>query len=299
MQQQSPVARAEADPVSSTARPSTGSVSWLARRGLIYAPLIVWALVTLYPFSFIVLTSFRSLDDLYARPFSLPDVWHFSNYADAWRIAQIPRLAVNSAIVAVSSTALILLVATPAAFALSRFSFRLKPFLWGYILLGLFVPEVTRLVPLVIVAGKLHLSDSLWGLATIYAAAGIPFNVFLVASFMHAIPSELEEAAVVDGAGTWRVFREVIVPLSRPALLTAATFHLLYTWNEFIIARLLISTPTNRTLPLGMAQLLNQFATNLPGFAAAMVMALIPAVAAFVLLQRHVIRGLTEGALRG
>jgi ABC-type glycerol-3-phosphate transport system permease component len=198
--------------------------------------------------------------------------------------------------VAASSTLLVLALAAPAAYALSRFRFRLKPLIWAYLMIGLFVPGLSTIVPVVIITRHLHLYDSLFGLAIVYTAGGIPFTIFLLSSFMKSVPAEVEEAARVDGANILRVFRDVILPLSRPAVITAATFQFLYCWNEFIVARLLLDT--HLTLPVGMAMIVGQFGSNFPSFAAATVMALMPAFAVFVLLQRYVVRGLAEGAVR-
>jgi len=273
---------------------------WRARtsRWLLYAPLILWSAATIWPFAFLALLSVRSLNDLYLHPFSLPHTWAWANYAAAWTGAHVARYALNSAIVSVGTTLLVLLTATPAAFALSRFSFRGRGLIWSFILLGMFIPALTELVPIVIIAHDLHIDNSLQGLILIYAGGGIPFAVFLIATFMRSLPVELEEVAVVDGASTWRVFREVMVPLSRPALITVATFTMLDSWAEYIIARLLITSPNRETLPLGLSGLMDQYSTQIPTYAAGVVIAITPAVAMFVFLQRYVVSGLTDGAIR-
>jgi raffinose/stachyose/melibiose transport system permease protein len=268
-------------------------------RRLLGVPLIAWAVITLYPFIWTVILSLRTLGDLYAHPFGLPHHLAFGNYVQGWKLAHVRVLAVNSLFVAALSTVLVLALAAPASYALSRFKFRLRPVVWIYLMLGLFAPDVARLVPLAILTRAFHLHDSRVGLAIVYTALGIPFCTFLISSFMSALPQELEQAAVVDGAGMWRVFRDVILPLSRPALVTAATFHALYCWNEFILASILLDSNSKLTLPIGMNLALGEYSTNLPQFAAAVVMSLVPSIVTFVLLQRYVVRGLTAGALRG
>lgn len=262
----------------------------------LYIPLVVWAAISLYPFAFLILVSFRSISDVYTRPFGLPSVWHLENYSTAWHVANMATLALNSIGVSVGATILVLVISAPAAYALSRFNFRLKPLVWGYLLFGLFVPDVTRLVPIVIVVQRLHLYNSLVGLTLVYTATGIPFTIFLLAAFMKSLPVEIEEAARVDGAKMVRVFVTVVLPLSRAALITAATFQFLNSWNEFIVARLLLETHV--TLPVGMAEIVGEFGANYTSFAAATVMATIPAILVFIILQRHVITGLAEGAVR-
>ena len=266
-------------------------------RLVLYVPLVIWAAITIYPFIFVGLLSLRSLDDFFARPFAIPDSWEFSNYSEAWATADMPTLTVNSLFVAALATIIVLITCAPAAYALIRFKFRLRPLLWAYLMVGLFVPDVTRLVPTVIITRWLHLYDSLIGLALVYAAAGVPFTILLLAAYMSALPVQLEEAALVDGGSQWTAFREVAVPLSTPVLVMAATFQWLTSWNEFLLARLLLDE--HRTLPMGMAAIVGQYSAGLTSFAAAIVIALGPAIVVFVLLQRYVVAGIGEGALRG
>jgi raffinose/stachyose/melibiose transport system permease protein len=280
-------------------RPSKPQLNVALSRRALGIPLIAWALITLYPFAWTVVLSLRTLGDLYAHPFALPNHLHFENYVQGWKLAHVRVLAVNSLFVAALSTILVLAFSAPASYALSRHKFPGRPIIWIYLMLGLFAPDVARLVPLAILTRWFHLYDSRAGLAIVYTALGIPFCTFLISSFMSALPKELEQAAVVDGAGMWRIFRDVILPLSRPALVTAATFHALYCWNEFILASIILESNRNLTLPIGMNLALGEYSTNLPQFAAAVVMSLIPSIVTFVLLQRYVVRGLTAGALRG
>jgi len=271
----------------------------LAGRILIYIPLIIWAIFTLYPFLWTFITSFRDQSELYNRPFALPTVLHWQNYIDAWTHGHVSIYALNSFVVVITSTFLALALAMTSAFVLGRFNFKLKGVLWAYVLFGMLVPQATMLVPLAILVRKLGLYDHLLGLALVYAAQGVPFNVFLLTSFIQTIPRELEEAAIMDGASMWQVFIWVITPLSKPAIATTATFHALYSWNEYLLAVIMIVTETNRTLPTGMKNILGEYRTNFPGYAAGMVIAFIPAVVFFILLQRYVERGISAGALQG
>jgi ABC-type glycerol-3-phosphate transport system permease component len=205
---------------------------------------------------------------------------------------------VNSLIVTVGSTILVLALSSTSAFALARFEFRLKGLVWGYILFGFLIPHSILLIPLAIFTREIGLYNSLPGLALVYAAVGIPWNVFFLRAFMETIPRELEEAAVIDGAGMWDVFRDVILPLSTPALATMATFHVLSAWSEYILALVLTGPTESRTLPVGVSLLEGHFTSNEPGVAAGMVITIVPAVLAFVFLQRYVVKGLTAGALK-
>lgn len=264
----------------------------------LHAGLALWAFHAVYPLVWVMITSLKFTPELYADPFGLPRSWKWSNYEEAWVYAKMGRYFVNSLVVTVGSTILVLFLASTSAFALARFEFRLKGLVWTYILFGFLIPHSILLVPLAIFTRDLGLYDSLPGLALVYAAVGIPWNVFFLRAFMETIPRELEEAAILDGAGMVGVFRDVILPLSTPALATMATFHVLSAWSEYILALVLTGTTESRTLPVGVSLLEGHFTSNEPGVAAGMVITIVPAVLAFVFLQRYVIRGLTAGALK-
>lgn len=264
----------------------------------LHAGLALWAFHAVYPLVWVLITSLKFTRELYSDPFGLPRFWKWSNYEEAWVNANMGRYFFNSLAVTAGSTVLLLALASTAAFALARFEFRFKGLVWAYILFGFLIPHSVILVPLAIFTREIGLYNSLIGLALVYAAVGIPWNVFFLRAFMEAIPSELEEAAVLDGASMWNVFRDVILPLSAPALATMATFHILSAWSEFILALVLTGETNSRTLPVGVSLLEGHFTSNEPGVAAGMAITIIPAVLAFVFLQRFVIRGLTAGALK-
>ncbi len=268
-------------------------------RILMYAFLCGWAVVTTYPFVWLVLTSLKYPYSLYTNPFGLPTEWRFQNYVTAWVNAHVARFAVNSLIVTAASTVLAMFLAATCAFVFSRFDFRFKTLLWVYVLLGFLVPDTVRLLPLAMFTRTLRIYDSLLGLILVYAASGVPWNTFFLTSFMQTIPRELEEAAVIDGAGMWRVFWNVVLPLSQPGVVTMATFQVLHGWNEFILALLLTSSEASRTLPVGVRYLTGHWTTNETALAAAIVIAIIPAVMFFLFLQRYVVKGMTAGSLAG
>ncbi len=260
--------------------------------------LIFWGLLCIFPLVWILLTSLKSTPELYRDPFGIPQAWKWTNYVDAWVHANMGKYFLNSIFITLLSTVLVLFVSSTSAFALSRFDFKLKGFIWAYVLFGFLIPHSILLVPLAIFTRTLGIYNSLGGLALIYAAVGIPWNTFFLRAFMETIPKELEEAAVLDGAGMWGVYRHVIIPLSQPALATMATFHILASWSEYILALVLTGTTASRTLPVGISLLEGHFTSNEPGVAAGMVITIVPAVIAFAFLQRYVIKGITAGAIK-
>ena len=284
--------------------PATRSVLWRgirrrASRVALYALLGGWAAMTAYPFYWLVLNSFKRTWEVFQDPFSFPKEWVFQNYADAWRLARVATMSQRSLYVSVVSTVLAIALASTTSFVLSRFSFRGKKLLSGYLMLGFMVPATIRLLPLALFSRTLGVYDSLFGVALIYAASRLPFNSFLLTAFMETVPHELEEAAVMDGAGMWRVFWNVLFPLSQPALVTLATFQALYSWSEFILAFILIESLSKRTLAVGIVSMMGEFFTNYVVLFAASVLAIIPAVIFFLLLQKYVVKGMSAGALKG
>lgn len=281
---------------------SVGSKTYPKRRWLgqfsLHSGLLVWGFLCIFPLVWILFTSLKYTHELYSDPFGIPTSWKWANYRDAWVYAKMGTYFLNSLLVTISSTVLVLFLSATSAFVLARFSFRFKGVIWAYILFGFLIPHSLLLVPLAIFTRTLGIYNSLVGLALIYAAIGIPWNTFFLRAFMETIPRELEEAAILDGAGMWGVFWHVMIPLSQPALATMATFHILASWSELILALVLTGTTASRTLPVGISLLEGHFTSNEPGVAAGMIITIVPAVIAFAYLQRYVIKGITAGAIK-
>lgn len=261
--------------------------------------LIFFFVFTFVPLVWLLISSFKTNLELQMRPFALPDVWQFQNYVNAVQISSLPRLFVNSIIVAVSSTALTLVVTSMAAFVFAREKFPLQQPLLSIILAGVLVPIIGLMAPYFRLVNTLGLYDSLFALILTYTAINLPISTFLMHGFMKTIPAELEEAAEIDGATFVQRFTKVIVPLSRVGLVTAGTFVFLFSWNEFIYALLLTSRVASRTLQLGIRFFVSQFFTDYTSMFAAIVLTIIPSIAVYVFLHEKIIKGLTSGALKG
>lgn len=272
------------------------------RRWLNQAPLhlglLFWGALCVLPLFWVLITSLKSTPELYRNPFGIPQLLKWANYRDAWIFGKMGAYFINSLLTTVLSVVVVLFLSSTTAFVLARFNFRFKGLVWAYVLFGFLIPHSILLIPLAIFTRTLHLYNSLVGLALIYAAVGIPWNTFFLRAFMETIPKELEEAAIMDGAGMWVVFWYVMIPLSQPALATMATFHVLSAWSEYILALVLTGTTASRTLPVGISLLEGTFTSNEPGVAAGMMITIIPAVVAFALLQRYVIKGISAGAIK-
>jgi multiple sugar transport system permease protein len=258
------------------------------------------AVVMVLPFAYMLSTSFKP-DRLVLEvpPKLLPSHPTVANYVGAWTSNDFGRYFVNSVVVALITTAAAVFLSAMMAYAFARFRFPGRGLLFVLLLLGLMVPPMMLLIPQFLVAKKLLLLDSLWGLVVFYTGGNLALNTFLLRSFFRDIPLELEEAMVVDGAGPWRRFRMLILPLSRPALATVAIFTFLASWDEFAWALTIISDPSKRTLPIAIALFQGQHATSWGLVFAASAIAVGPVIAIFLTFQRQFVSGLATGALKG
>jgi raffinose/stachyose/melibiose transport system permease protein len=254
---------------------------------------------TFVPLLWLVVSSFKTNLELISSPFSLPAVWQIQNYINAFQLADLHRLFLHSVVVSGLSTGLNVLVASMAAYALSRVRFGLNSLILNVILAGVLIPIIALMVPYFQLVSRLGLYDRLAGLILTYAAINLPISVFLIHGFMGGIPKELEEAAVIDGCSFAQRFTRVIFPLSRLGVVTAGTFVFLYSWNEFIYALLLTSSVRARTLQLGIRFFRSQFVTDYTSMYAALVVSIVPSVLVYILFHEKIIQGLTSGALKG
>ena len=197
------------------------------------------------------------------------------------------------------TTALSLLLSSMMAYGFARFDFGGKEALYRLLLLGLMIPAMMLIVPQFVLAKYLGLLDSLAGLVVFYVAGSLPLNTFLLRGFFAAIPAELEQAMAIDGAGPWRRYWQLILPLAKPALATATIFTFLASWDEFAWALTIINTPSKQTLPLAIALFQGQNSTLWGLVFAASVMAVIPVIVVFLVFQRYFVQGLTSGAVKG
>lgn len=262
--------------------------------------LVLGAAVMVLPFAWMLSTSLKP-DSLVLEipPRLLPHPATIANYTGAWTSNDFSRYFLNSLIVALATTVAAVFLSAMMAYALARFIFPGRAVIFGLILVGLMVPTMMLLVPQFLLAKQLFLLNSLWGLVVFYTGGNLALNTFLLRSFFADIPHELEEAMVVDGAGPWKRFWQLILPLSRPALATVAIFTFLGSWDEFVWALTIINDPSKRTLPIAIALFQGQHATSWGLVFAASVIAVVPVIAVFAIFQRQFVSGLASGALKG
>jgi ABC-type glycerol-3-phosphate transport system permease component len=263
------------------------------------ALLVAGAAVMILPFAYMLSTSFKPNELVLQIPVRfLPQHATTSNYTDAWSSNEFGHYFLNSVLVAVLTTIAAVSLSAMMAYALARFDFPGRTVAFVLILVGLMVPGMMMLIPQFLLAKKLLLLNSLWGLVVFYTGGNLALNTFLLRSFFQDIPRELEEAMVVDGGGPWTRFWRLIIPLSRPALAVVAIFSFLASWDEFTWALTIINDPSKYTLPIGIALFQGQHATSWGLVFAASAIAIGPVIAIFAVFQRQFVSGLATGAVK-
>lgn len=257
------------------------------------------ALIMVYPLYWLFLSAFKTSEDFFKNPFSLPTEWTLDNIFRAWEVANLGTAMINSSIVTISATILTVFLGALTAYALSRFSFRFKGFLMGFFVLGLLIPIHSTLVPLFIMMNKVGLLNTYWALILPYTAFELPIAIFLTVAYMSSIPKELEEAAYIDGSGYWGVFFKVMMPLSVPILSTVAILSFLRYWNEFVFALVFISDSKLKTLPLSLAIFSDGYSTNYGLTMGAMAIAVVPTILVYLLFQEQIMKGMMAGSVKG
>lgn len=262
--------------------------------------LVVIAVVWFAPFIILLFTSIRSAADFAQNgPLAFPSSFTLGNFASAWGEGLFADTYRNSIIITVVKVPIGVLISAMLAFALAKLRMFGRKTVMFAVFLGLTVPIYIALVPLFTIVKDLGLIDNVFGLLGPYLAFGIPFEVLVLHSFFRRVPEEVFEAARVDGAGNWRIFFQIMLPLSLPALITVAILDAVATWNELLMALILLNSNQNKTLPLGLLNFSGQFGTDYTGLAAGILIAVIPMLIAYAILQRWIVSGLTAGAVKG
>lgn len=260
---------------------------------------IVILLISLGPIVWVFLSSFKSNTEILNSSLGLPAVWSFKNYGTALTIAPIGTFYVNSVIVAGAATVLNVMVLSMSSYVLARFRFTGRTKLRGLFGVALLIPAAALLQPLFLTMKTLGFYDTLTGLILCYAAFSLPVSMYILTSYYLTIPTDLEEAAYIDGAGFYRTYRQIILPLSKPAMATAGVLAFLGAWNEFQIAMVLTSSTSKRTLPIALLYFKSQFASDYGAMFAATMLVVIPSIVVFILMQEQVVNGLVSGSVKG
>ncbi|WP_244535211.1 carbohydrate ABC transporter permease [Gracilibacillus kekensis] len=261
--------------------------------------LLVFSLLMIYPLYWLAISSFKTTEEFFRFPYSLPNEWTFDNFTRAWELADMGTAMINSTIVTVVGTALTVFLGALTAYVLSRFTFRLKGLVMLLFVIGMLIPIHSTLVPLFSIMNEVGMLNTYLALILPYTAFELPISVFLITAYMSSIPKEIDEAAVIDGSGYWGVFFRMMLPMSVPAMSTVAILAFLRYWNEYVFALVFINDTSLKTLPLSLSIFSDGYSTDYALTMAAMAIAVIPTIVMYVFFQEQIMKGMVAGSVKG
>ncbi|NBJ11873.1 carbohydrate ABC transporter permease [Microvirga arsenatis] len=260
--------------------------------------LIANSFIMLYPVVVMVLSAFKTTGEIFEHPFALPDFTQVGNFAKVLGETSMPTYFVNSILVTGASVILILVLGTMAGYAVARYESRTNTIILLFFLAGLMLPLKLAVIPLFILLRDLGLLDSRWSLIVTYTAIGLPSAVFIMAGFLRTLPSELEDAARIDGASEPRIMWSVMLPLARPPMAIAAIQNAVPIWNDFFFPLVFIQTDARKTLPQGLTTFMGEYTTDWGMLFAGLTIAAAPITLLYIALSRQFIQGMTAGAVK-
>ena len=261
--------------------------------------LIAIAVIWIAPFVFIVFTSFKANSTVMgSSAFSPPTSLEWANYAAAWARGRFSTTVFNSAVITIIKVPLGLFISAMAAYALSRIRLPAGRAIFLLVLFGTMLPFQVMLAPIFTLVNQFGLINTKVGIILPYLAFGVPYQVFILHGFFNEVPKELSEAALVDGASHFTIFRRIFLPLSLPVLAALLILDFVATWNEFAMALVILQDNSTWTLPLGLMSSQSQFQSDYGQLNAAIVMTVLPATIVYLIFQRYFVSGLTSGAIK-
>ena len=279
----------------------------------IYVVLITLAVTVIVPVAWVFMASVKQNSEFYGNPWSLPAGFYWQNFVEAWNTAQMGEYMLNSALVTAMALALLLIVALPAAYCLSRFKFFGSKFLNVAFMAGLFINVNYIVVPIFLMLkdgdvalkglfGHGFLLNNIFVLAIVYAATALPFTIYLLTGYFATLPHDFEEAAYIDGAGYGTTMIKIIFPMAQPSIVTIILFNFLSFWNEYIISMTLMSSAKgSKTLPVGLLNLMQaqQSKAEYGILYAGLVLVMLPTLILYICVQKKMTQGMTVGGLKG
>lgn len=278
-------------------RTGTQKVSRILLRIILFAATFIFV----YPLVWNLIAAFKTNKEIMESPWSVPESLNFSNFTRAFVESSMGEFIINSFLVTGLSMLLLLLLVIPTSYALSRFDFTGRKLLHNFYMAGLFIQPVYIMIPLFLMMNNFHMLDNRFWLSLVYAAGALPFSIYLLTGFMRSIPKEYEESAYIDGSSYFRTLIGIIIPLAKPGILTVVIFNFFTFWNEYALALVLISSDEKKTIPVGLANLMEvqKYATDWAALFAGLVLVLLPTVTLYALTQKKLTEGLSMGGLKG
>lgn len=267
-------------------------------RVLQFIVLAFFAMLFLYPIIWLFINSFKTSQELFASPWTLPQSLNLDNYVRAFAVGKIGRNFVNSVIISSAVVTITTLLAAMAAYGITRIRWRLSGLVLSIMLLAMMIPAHAAIVPLFSMFNVMKINNTYLAVIIPFVVFSLPIAILILTGFFSAIPRELEEAAVIDGCSVLRTFASIIIPISAPALVTVAVITFIFAWNDLLFPQIFLSNPDLMPLPVGLTSFKGRYSTDYVGMIAAVVVTIVPAIAIYTALHKRIVSGMTAGAVK-
>lgn len=267
---------------------------------ILWIVLIIVAVIQLFPLIWLVDFSLGSSNEMFTKGLLIiPEKIRWDNYVKAFVDGNFLHYLRNSVLINTLAVIFVVIISIMAAFACQRMKWKLSGLVSTLLVMGMMIPIHATLLPNYKIYSTLHLTDTIWALLIPYVAFSLPQGMFLMTGFIQSVPKELEEAAVMDGCGIYRIVFQIVTPLLKPSIATVAIMTFLNNWNEFMMASTYLSTPTWKTLPFSVLEFTGEYSSNYAVQFAVMALTAAPAVIVYVILNKHITKGVAMGAVKG
>ena len=262
--------------------------------------LLAFAVIQIFPLIWLLDCAVASSNEMFTNGLLIwPEKFRWDNYVNAFQNGHVASYLMHSLLINVLAVVCVLLISVMMAFACSRMHWKLSKLVQGLILLGMMIPIHATLLPNYVIYDRIHLTDTLFALLIPYVAFSLPQGLFLTVGFMASIPREIEEAAVIDGCGIFRIVFIIITPMLKSSLVTVSIMTFLNNWNEFMMASTYLSSPKWKTLPFSVLEFTGMYSSNYAVQFAVMALTALPMVIIYVILNKQITKGVAMGAVKG
>lgn len=260
---------------------------------------LVWGITTIFPLFITFLSSVKDNDGIYLGLFSLPKKWIWQNYIDAFKVANIGRGVINSIIIAIISTMLVILIGMLAAYVLSRKNFKLKNFIYTIFIIGVMIPVHCTIIPITGLSTVFKGKNTYWFIILVYVAFNLSQAIFLFTGYLNGIDKELDEAAIIDGCNDFQLLFKILFPISIPIISTEAILAFIYGYGELIFAMILFTDESKYTVARSMLAFSGSYQTSLGPIFACIIIAVLPMIILYIFFHEKVQSGMMSGAIKG
>jgi len=264
-----------------------------------YIALIIFAITCLYPIIWLFLGSFKTNDELYTNPWGLPQHFQLSNYESAIVDGKILTYFVNSVIIAVAAVFVAVFLSCMVSYAISRMEWKLSKVTLNIFMLGMMIPVYATIIPLFSMFNKMGILNTHLAVIIPHVAFSFPMAIFILTGFLGTLPREIEEAAVMDGSNIYRIFFQIIMPISKSSIVTVAVVVFINIWNDLLMPQIFLTDQSKMTLPVGLTEFQGQYSTDYASMIAAVVITIIPSIIVYILLHKNIMESMAAGAIKG